>query len=334
MIDTRASCCGYDSEIFSPEAHARRAFLKAAGLAAGTLGLGSAAAAAPHGAAPRWPDHPARPRDVQLAQAAPAAPVREISNIAGDLWRFRNNFHFSVFLVTPQGIVATDPISADAARWLKAELTQRFPGQPVRYLVYSHDHADHISGGEVFADTAVVVAHDRAREKIRGERRPTAVPNVTFSESLTLELGGAVVRLVHVGRNHSDNSLVALFPAQRTLFAVDFIPVEGLAFRTLNDSYIEEWLESLRRVETMDFDVLAPGHGPLGQKRHVAAFRDYLQTLHDQVLAGIRGGRTVDQLKQELRLDRYASWAGYEQMRDLNIEGMHRYLTVFRVANP
>jgi len=260
--------------------------------------------------------------------------VRAISQIAGDLWRFRDNFHFSVFLVTPQGIVATDPINADAARWLKAELAQRFPGQPVRYLVYSHDHADHISGGEIFADTALIIAHDRAREKIRGERRPTAVPHVTFSESLTLELGGAVIQLVHVGRNHSDNSLVAHFPAQRAVFAVDFIPVEGLAFRTLPDSYVEEWIESLRRVEMMDFDILVPGHGPVGEKRHVAAFREYLQTLHDQVLAGMRAGRNVDQLKQELRLDRYASWAGYEQMRELNIEGMHRYLTVFRVANP
>jgi glyoxylase-like metal-dependent hydrolase (beta-lactamase superfamily II) len=269
---------------------------------------------------------------VQLAQAA--APVREISVIAGNLYRFRNNFHFSVFLVTPQGIIATDPINADAARWLKAELGTRFPGQPVRYLVYSHDHADHISGGEVFADTAMIVAHDRAREKIRGECRPTAVPHITFSDSLTIELGGAAVQLIHVGRNHSDNSIVMNFPAQRTLFAVDFIPVEALAFRTLNDGYVEEWLDSLRRVETIDFDVLAPGHGPVGQKRHVTAFREYLQTLHDQILAGVRAGRTLDQLKQELRLDRWASWAGYEQMRELNIEGMHRYISVFRIPNP
>ena len=75
-------------------------------------------------------------------------PQREIARINGDLYRFRNAGHFSVFLVTPAGIIATDPI-ADAARWLKAELTKRF-NKPVKYLIYSHDHADHISGGEVF----------------------------------------------------------------------------------------------------------------------------------------------------------------------------------------
>ncbi|HEU0258217.1 MAG TPA: hypothetical protein VFR57_02210, partial [Burkholderiales bacterium] len=80
------------------------------------------------------------------------APVREITKIAGEVYRFRHANHYSVFAVTPAGVIATDPINADAARWLEAEITQRF-NQPVRYVVYSHDHADHIAGGEVFADT-------------------------------------------------------------------------------------------------------------------------------------------------------------------------------------
>jgi len=96
------------------------------------------------------------------------APVREITKIAGEVYRFRNANHYSVFAVTPAGVIATDPINADAARWLKAEIAQRFK-QPVRYLVYSHDHADHISGGDVFADTATVVAHENAKATIIGD---------------------------------------------------------------------------------------------------------------------------------------------------------------------
>jgi len=157
-------------------------------------------------------------------------PVREITRIAGDLYRFRNAGHFSVFLVTPAGIIATDPINAEAARWLKQELARRF-NQPVKYLIYSHDHSDHISGGEVFADTAVVTAHENAKEKIIGEKRPTAVPQIAFSDRMTIELGGKQVELIYVGRNHSDNSIVMHFPAERVLFAVDFIPVESLPFR-------------------------------------------------------------------------------------------------------
>ena len=101
----------------------------------------------------------------------PPAPAREITQIAGQVYRFRNANHYSVFAVTPAGVIATDPINADAARWLKAEIARRF-NQPVRYLVYSHDHADHISGGEVFADTAIVVAHDQRQGRHRGREAP------------------------------------------------------------------------------------------------------------------------------------------------------------------
>ena len=166
------------------------------------------------------------PLRARTAAAQAAAPVREITPIAGPVHRFRNNFHYSVLVATPDGVIATDPVSADAARWLKAEVAQRF-GKPIRYVVYSHDHADHISGGEGFADTAVVVAHDNARAAILGERRPTAAPHVTFSDRLTIDLAGTVVELVHVGRSHSDNSIVMRFPRERLLFAVDFI-IEGM----------------------------------------------------------------------------------------------------------
>ncbi|MBM3602058.1 MAG: MBL fold metallo-hydrolase [Alphaproteobacteria bacterium] len=91
---------------------------------------------------------------------AQQAPVREISKIAGEVYRFRNNNHYSVFAVTPAGVIATDPINAGAAQWLKEEVQKRF-NQPVKYVIYSHDHADHISGGEVF-DGAIIVAHEYA----------------------------------------------------------------------------------------------------------------------------------------------------------------------------
>ena len=65
--------------------------------------------------------------------------TREITKVAGDLYRFQNSFHVGVFLVTPEGVIATDPINAAAATWLKDEITKRFD-QPVKYVVYSHHH--------------------------------------------------------------------------------------------------------------------------------------------------------------------------------------------------
>ena len=270
--------------------------------------------------------------NVGLTQQPPQPPKRDITKIAGDLYRFQNNFHYSVFLVTPAGVIVTDPIDAEAAKWLKAEIAQRF-NQPIKYLIYSHDHRDHIAGGEVFADTAMVVAHENAKAVISGEKRPTAVPQITFSEQMSIELGGKTVELTYVGRNHSNNSIVMRFPAERVLFAVDFIPVKAVAFRNFPDAYITDWIESLKRVETMDFDILAPGHGALGTKEDVRAYRGYMEDLYAAVLDASRAGKSVDEMKQSIKLDKYKDWFRYEEFLPLNIEGMYRYINMYRVGN-
>jgi glyoxylase-like metal-dependent hydrolase (beta-lactamase superfamily II) len=254
-----------------------------------------------------------------------AAPQREITKIAGDVYNFRNMGHNAVFMVTPAGIVLIDTIDAVAAQWLKDELKKRFD-QPVRYVAYSHDHPDHASGGEIFADTALFVSHTRAKEVIVGEQRATAVPNITFSDSMTIELGGKRVDLHYVGRNHSDNTLVAHFPAERVIFTVDWIPVQGLPFRDMNDTYFEEWIDGLKRVEQMDFDILAPGHGRLGKKEDVRAFRGYMEDLRDGVLKAVREGKTLEQAKADVTLDKYKNWGAYETFRPLNIEFMYGHV--------
>lgn len=259
-------------------------------------------------------------------------PTREIMRIAGDLYRFQNNSHFSVFLVTPDGVIVTDPINAQAAAWLKAEIAKRFD-KPVRYVVYSHDHADHISGGEVFADTAVVIAHEKARRAIIGEKRPAAVPELTFSDRMTIELGGKTVELLWLGRSHSDNLIVMRFPEERTLFAVDLVSVKRLPYQTLADSYFPDWIDVLRRMEALDFEILAPGHGSLGTKKDITEHRQYLEDLRDAVLDAARAGQTLEQMKQSIKLEKYSDWGQYEAWLPLNIEGMYNQVSLHRRGN-
>ncbi len=266
------------------------------------------------------------------AALAQDAPTREITQIAGDVYRFRNNFHYSVFMVTPEGVVVTDPINADAARWLKGEIATRF-GLPVRYLVYSHDHVDHIAGGEVFADTALVVAHDNAKVQIVGEQRPTAVPQITFSDRMTIELGGKTVELVYLGLNHSDNLIVMRFPAERIVYAVDIVSRDTLPYRDFPNVHVDGLIESLTRLEAMDFDILAPGHGKLGTVADAAAHRRYIEELRAEVLEHMRAGRSLDEIKRLVTMDAYRDWGRYEAWRELNVEGMYRHLQLYRRPN-
>ena len=258
---------------------------------------------------------------------AQSDPQRSISQIAGDLYRFQNQFHFSVFLVTAEGIIATDPINADAARWLKGELGRRFPGKLVKYLIYSHSHADHIAGGEVFSDTATVVAHEKARARIVSEQVPTAVPQLTFSDRKTVTLGGKTIELIHFGPNHSDNLIVMRFPSERALFAVDIVARKRLPYRDLPDADVDGWIDSLKAVEKLEFDILAPGHGALGSKTDVAEHRVYLESLRDRVRAQMQAGKSVDAIKQAVTMEEYKDWGSYNDWRGFNVEGMYRYLT-------
>lgn len=266
------------------------------------------------------------------AATAQGGAKRSITKITGNLYRFQNNFHYSVFLVTPDGIIATDPINADAARWLKRELKKQFD-KSVRYLVYSHDHVDHVAGGEVFADTAIVVAHENAKSTIVGEQRPTAVPDVTFSDRMTIELGGKTVHLLYVGKAHSNNMIVMHFPVERAVFTVDFISVRRLPYKNLSDSYYPEWIESIKMVEAIDFDILIPGHGTVGTRADASNHRAYHEDLYSAVLTAARAGKTLEEMQQSIRLEKYKDWSQYKEWLALNIEGVYERVKLHRRGN-
>jgi glyoxylase-like metal-dependent hydrolase (beta-lactamase superfamily II) len=258
---------------------------------------------------------------------------REITQVAGDLYRFQNNFHVSVFLVTPEGVVATDPIDASAAAWLRDQIEERF-NRPIKYVIYSHDHADHIAGGEVFEEAgAIVVAHENARRAIIGEQRPTAVPDITFSDEMAIELGGKTVELIYPGRSHSDNLIVMRFPEERAVFTVDFISVKRLPYQDLADSYFPDWIEAIKQVEALEFDTLIPGHGPLGTKADATEHRQYLQDLYAAVLEATRAGQSLDDMKAKITLDKYRDWGQYQDWRPMNIEGMYNQIRLHRRGN-
>jgi glyoxylase-like metal-dependent hydrolase (beta-lactamase superfamily II) len=141
------------------------------------------------------------------------------------------------------------------------------------------------------------------------------------------------VELIYLGRNHSDNMIVMRFPEEKTLFAVDFIPVRTVAFRNFADAYIPEWIDSLSLVENLDFEILAPGHGALGSKADVTAFKGYMMDLRHQVLGAARAGKSLEETKAAVDLSKYKDWGQFEAWSPLNIEGMYQRVQLHRRSN-
>jgi glyoxylase-like metal-dependent hydrolase (beta-lactamase superfamily II) len=83
----------------------------------------------------------------------------EITPLTGDVYVARMDDYLSAFMVTSEGIILVEPVGSEFATWLKGELAKRFK-TPVRYVIYSHYHWDHASGGAVFADTARFIGHE------------------------------------------------------------------------------------------------------------------------------------------------------------------------------
>lgn len=251
-----------------------------------------------------------------------------------NVYVFRYQFHQSMFVVTPEGVIATDPISDNrpAAEAYIAEIRKITPA-PIRYLIYSHHHPDHIAGGKPFKDAgAIVVAHRIAKDRLVQMARADIVPpDETVDDKRSLTLGGTEMEFLYVGKNHSDNSLVMRLPKERLLFAVDFIPVQSLNWRNMPDSYLPDWHESLKRVLAMDWDRLIPGHpgpgGRLGNKQDVQNHLTYMEELSAEVKKLADAGQCTETGIRELKMPKYATWMSYEQFLTGNAE---RYCAYWR----
>jgi glyoxylase-like metal-dependent hydrolase (beta-lactamase superfamily II) len=100
---------------------------------------------------------------------------QEIGKLTGDVYFARMDDYLSVFMVTPDGIILVEPIGTEMAAWLKGELARRF-NVPVRYVIYSHSHWDHASGGAVYGDTARFTGHQAMVKNLAMPPATTTLP--------------------------------------------------------------------------------------------------------------------------------------------------------------
>ena len=113
-----------------------------------------------------------------LAQApAPTPPLFATTKVEGteNVYIFRYQNHQAMFIVTPAGVIATDPISYGRPQAAKTYVDEikKITKAPIKYLIYSHHHYDHIAGGKPFKEAgAQVIAHRRAKRAAEGAPGP------------------------------------------------------------------------------------------------------------------------------------------------------------------
>lgn len=264
--------------------------------------------------------------------SAQQAPTRSVDNVTGDLYRATNNAHRTVFLVTSEGIILADPIGTDFSMWLKDELAARF-NVPVRYVLYSHFHEDHASGGAVFEDTAEFVGHENmilnleavADEPIYAEVR---APDRTFSDRTSVTLGGKTVEMIHSLPSHSSDSSILHFPDERAVFAVDFVNVRRLPFQTMAGAPVSGWIDANRDLQArIDYDIMVPAHGNIGTKADLDDSTQYMVDLLAAVTDAIEAGLSLEEAQATVLMEEYSDWQQYDVWRSMNVQGVYEQLT-------
>ncbi|MGQ0508961.1 MAG: MBL fold metallo-hydrolase [Myxococcaceae bacterium] len=176
----------------------------------------------------------------------------------------------------------------------------------VRRLLLTHSHVDHAGNVGLFEGVGAVLIHPNALNRLRTappHGTPASGPYVEVADNLQLSLGGEIVRVLYLGKGHTDGDLVALLPQRRVLITGDLVltryeprvdPIGGgdiLAFRG-----------TLERMLALDFDTVVPGHGELGTRADVVRYRDYFAALEQAVRQAVAAKKTEDQAVQEITL--------------------------------
>ncbi len=240
------------------------------------------------------------------------------------------------FVVTSDGVAVFDALGTPSLGWALLQEIRKVTDKPVRYVVASHYHADHIYGLQAFKDhsAALIVAQERAGEykeneetadekaDQRLEQRRGALfpwvndttrvvpPDITFKERMTIVLGDRRLTLLFAGPAHSSSDMMMMVEPDGVLFAGDIVQNGRIPFMNSDDVSTAHWLDALDEVEKLQPKFIIPGHGKpsTGAAEAIAFTRDYIRYVRDAMAAAVKNWTDFDAAYAQ------ADWSAYKDV--------------------
>jgi glyoxylase-like metal-dependent hydrolase (beta-lactamase superfamily II) len=233
--------------------------------------------------------------------------------LADGLWMLTGAGGNLMVCAGPDGALLVDAQYGPLAARIRTVVDSLGGGRPRRFVLNTHNHGDHLGGDSSMAAAgAAVVAHGNVRRRMSADwlneafgttmkaAPATALPVLTFGDSLTFHLNGHEVRVFHLPPGHTDGDAVVWVPAADVLHTGDLLfngtyPVIDVSV----GGSIGGMIRSLDRLLPLvgPATKVVPGHGPLADRAAMLRFRGMLVTARDRVARLVKEGRTLEQLK-------------------------------------
>ncbi|MBZ5720622.1 MAG: MBL fold metallo-hydrolase [Acidobacteriia bacterium] len=251
----------------------------------------------------------------------------KVSKVSGNVYMLAGAGGNIGASIGDDGIVIVDDQYAPLADKIRAAL-KGITDKPIRFVINTHYHEDHVGGNANFQKDAPIIAHDNVRKRLEEggvagnngavhfDAKPQpkeALPILTFDHDVTVHLNGEDIRALHFPSGHTDGDSVIFFPKSNVVHMGDDFVTYGFPFIDLSGGgSVEGMIAALEQiVPQLPADVkVIPGHGPISNLDDVRRFLAMLKDTKAVVEKGIQQGKTMDQMKQENVLAPWQKWSG------------------------
>ena len=244
---------------------------------------------------------------------------------------------------TQEGVVLIDTGQTPKDSHIVMAALKKLTSRPVRFIIHTEPHQDHTIGNFVFSPPGIVIAHAGAtasmknadnpeniekrmavspemREAYKGYRLVT--PNMEYRDKMTLNVGDRTLELYYLKNVHSEADTAIWLPKERIVFTAASVTVKRFGNHRPFVS-IPDTLSAIKMMKALNPEVVVPGHGDPGTVKILDDMERYYNLLMERVGAMVKAGKSLDDIKKELKMPETDDWAGKDRFPN-NIEAAYR----------
>ena len=251
----------------------------------------------------------------------------------------------STIILSQEGVVLIDTGQSPKDSHVVMAAVKKLTPQPVRYIVHTEPHPDHAMGDFVFSPPAGVIGHAGSADSMRASESfsPARIeklmststemraafngfrlvtPHIEYRDKLSLKVGERALDLYYLKNIHSEADTAIWLPQERVLFTAASVGVKRFGNHRPSVS-IPDTLSAIKMMKALNPEVVIPGHGDPGTTKILDDMESYYNRLMDGVRQMVQQGKSLDEIKKELKMPGTEDWEGQARLGN-NIEAAYR----------